>query len=89
MIVIQKHEQGEAENRKTEEIEKIVGVVVVGSGLISCSGAKDMILSLYGVPAIGLFIKTCLVGNLIFPNEVLIPLVTSATVLLLAKLNKI
>lgn len=51
-------------------------------------GAKDFILYIFGVPATALFIKQRIIPRAI-PNEIFIPVITSATVFVLAKLNKI
>ncbi|XP_059646120.1 uncharacterized protein LOC132290682 [Cornus florida] len=70
-----------------EEFQKIVLDVIVESR-VTGSGAKDLLLYTFGVPVTALWIK-----NWVFPkappNEFFIPFVTSATVFLLAKLNKI
>ncbi|KAI3865540.1 hypothetical protein MKW92_046412 [Papaver armeniacum] len=52
------------------------------------SGAKDIILYMYGVPITLLFIKNAIMPTAI-PNDMFIPAVTSATVYALAKFNKI
>lgn len=62
--------------------------VILDTGVSNIGGAKDMLFYLYGVPATALFLKQRLAPKLI-PNEVLIPVVTSATVFLLAKFNKL
>lgn len=51
-------------------------------------GVKDTLLYIFGVPASATFIKNALMPSLV-SNEVLIPSMTSLTVLVLAKLNKI
>ncbi|KAK6151329.1 hypothetical protein DH2020_013964 [Rehmannia glutinosa] len=82
-----KHHQGKGKFLKKEEFEKILKEVILDTGVTNI-GAKDMLFYLFGVPATALFLKQRLVPKLI-PNEAFIPLVTSATVFLLAKLNKI
>ncbi|KAL7134236.1 hypothetical protein ABFS83_11G013000 [Erythranthe nasuta] len=82
-----KHHQGKGKSLTKEEFQKILQQVILDTGVTNV-GAKDMLFYLYGVPATALFIKQRLVPNLI-PNEAFIPLVTSATVFLLAKFNKI
>lgn len=87
MFVIQKHHQDKGKSLTKEEFQKILQVVILDTAVTNII-AKDMLFYLYGVPATALLIKQCLVPKLI-PNAVFIPAVTSATVFLLAKLNKI
>ncbi|KAL0346167.1 UNVERIFIED_CONTAM: hypothetical protein Sradi_4448000 [Sesamum radiatum] len=68
-------------------LPKILQEVILDTGLTSIA-AKDMLFYLFGVPATALFLKQRLAPKLV-PNEAFIPIVTSATVFLLAKLNKI
>lgn len=72
--------KGKGKSLTQEEFQKILEVVILDTG-VSGMGAKDMFLYLFGVPLIALFLKQ-------IPNGVFIPGVTSATVFLLAKLNK-
>ncbi|KAI9121350.1 hypothetical protein K1719_008383 [Acacia pycnantha] len=51
-------------------------------------GVKETLLYIFGVPASATFIKNALMPSLV-SNEVLIPSMTSLTVLVLTKLNKI
>lgn len=51
-------------------------------------GAKDVFFYMFGVPSTAQIIKQMLIPKAI-PNELFIPVVTSVTVFLLAKLNKI
>ncbi|KAL8460043.1 hypothetical protein ACS0TY_031026 [Phlomoides rotata] len=83
----QKHHRGKGKSLTKEEFQKILQEVILDTGVTNI-GAKDMLFYLFGVPATALFLKQRLVPKLI-PNEAFIPLVTSATVFLLAKLNKI
>ncbi|KAL1554694.1 hypothetical protein AAHA92_15230 [Salvia divinorum] len=83
-----KHRGGEGTPLKKEQFQKILKEVILDTGVTNIGGAKDMFFYLYGVPAAALFLKQRLAPKLI-PNEVLIPVVTSATVFLLAKLNKL
>lgn len=88
MFVNQKDdEQGIGKSMTKDEFKKILQVVILESGIANAV-AKEMVLYVYGVPITALFIKQCLVPNLI-PNHVFIPAVTSATVFVLAKLSKI
>ncbi|KAG8372098.1 hypothetical protein BUALT_Bualt12G0031200 [Buddleja alternifolia] len=86
-IEFQKHHQGKGKSLQKEEFQKILREVILDSGVTN-TGAKDMLFYLYGVPATALFLKQRLAPNLI-PNEVFVPALTSATVFLLAKFNKI
>ncbi|KAL3623728.1 hypothetical protein CASFOL_032544 [Castilleja foliolosa] len=83
----QKYHQGKGKALTKEEFEKILKEVILDTGVTN-TGAKDMLFYLFGVPATALFFKQRLVPNLI-TNDVFVPVVTSATVFLLAKLNKI
>ncbi|KAF6146031.1 hypothetical protein GIB67_033390 [Kingdonia uniflora] len=81
------HREGKTKSLTKEEFGKILKDVIFDAGFIG-TGSKDIILYIYGVPAISLFIKQLLIPTVI-PNDVFIPGVTAATVFLLAKLNKI
>ncbi|KAL3819703.1 hypothetical protein ACJIZ3_005608 [Penstemon smallii] len=83
----QKHHQGKGKYLTKEEFQKILQEVILDTGVTNV-GAKDMLFYLFGVPATALFFKQRLIPKLI-PNDVFIPGVTSATVFLLAKFNKI
>ncbi|KAM7505250.1 hypothetical protein LguiB_004154 [Lonicera macranthoides] len=83
---LQKH-SGEGKSLTREEFEKIFHTLILGTGVTGI-GMKDLIFYLFGIPATALFLKQRLIPNAL-PNEVFIPGVTSATVFLLAKLNKI
>ncbi|KAK4432061.1 hypothetical protein Salat_0968200 [Sesamum alatum] len=83
----EKHHQGKGKSLTKEEFQEILQEVILGTGLTSI-GAKDMLFYLFGVPVTALFLKQRLAPNLV-PNEAFIPVLTSATVFLLAKLNKI
>ncbi|KAI3446570.1 hypothetical protein Pfo_003235 [Paulownia fortunei] len=83
----QKHHQGKGKSLTKEEFDKILEEVILDTGVTNI-GAKDLLFYLFGVPATALFLKQRLAPKLI-PNEAFIPAVTSATVFLLAKLNKI
>ncbi|KAA8517980.1 hypothetical protein F0562_015454 [Nyssa sinensis] len=72
---------------KKEEFQKILQDVVLHMGFPSFGG-KDIIFYIFGVPATALFFKQRLIPKAI-PNEIFIPGLTSATVFVLAKLNKI
>lgn len=62
--------------------------VILDTGFTGIGGAKDLILYIFGVPITAFVIKQSLMPRVI-PNEVFIPSITSATVFILAKLNKI
>ncbi|KAL0428468.1 UNVERIFIED_CONTAM: hypothetical protein Slati_3021600 [Sesamum latifolium] len=82
-----KHHKGKGKSLKKEEFQAILQEVILDTGLTSIA-SKDMLFYLFGVPATALFFKQRLAPNLV-PNEAFIPIVTSATVFLLAKLSKI
>ncbi|KAJ6332165.1 hypothetical protein OIU76_010537 [Salix suchowensis] len=69
-----------------EEFQKILQEIIIHSGFTGF-GSKDTILFIFGIPLITFFIKQRVAPKSI-PNEVFIPGVTSASVYLLAKLNK-
>ncbi|KAI3994008.1 hypothetical protein MKX01_003021 [Papaver californicum] len=82
----QKHHKGS--NKLTpEEFNKMVKDLIFDTGFKG-SRAKDIILYMYGVPITMLFIKNTIMLTAI-PNDIFIPVVTSATVYALAKFNKI
>ncbi|PIM98504.1 hypothetical protein CDL12_29016 [Handroanthus impetiginosus] len=83
----QKHHQGKGKQLTKEEFQKILREVIWDTGVTGI-GAKDILFYLFGVPATALLMKQRFAPKLI-PNEAFIPVVTSATVFLLAKLNKI
>ncbi|KAK9922405.1 hypothetical protein M0R45_030870 [Rubus argutus] len=72
---------------KKEEFEKILQDVIIGTGLTGV-GAKDTLIYIFGVPLTALFLKQSLMPHSV-PNEYFLPGITSATVFILAKLNKI
>ncbi|XP_047310422.1 uncharacterized protein LOC124914009 [Impatiens glandulifera] len=88
--IYEKHHQGNGDRAVTnEEFENILKDVILKSGISGIrAGAKDFLMFIFGVPATTLFIKQRIAPTAI-PNSIFIPLVTSATVFVLAKLNKI
>ena len=83
----QKHHKGKDRSPTKEEFEKIIQDVILDTGFTGI-GAKDILFYIFGVPVTALFIKQRLFPNAI-SNDVFIPGVTSATVFVLAQLNKI
>ncbi|XP_010269533.1 PREDICTED: uncharacterized protein LOC104606159 [Nelumbo nucifera] len=84
----EKHHKGKESGSLTkEEFGKILQDVIYGAGLTG-TGAKAMLLSIFGVPIMSMFIKQRIIPKAI-PNELFLPCITSATVFILAKLNKI
>nr|GMD48109.1 probable receptor-like protein kinase At5g24010 [Ipomoea batatas] len=81
------HHKGKGKKLKREEFQKILQEIIMDTGVTGI-GAKDILLFLFGVPVTTLFFKQILFPTAV-PNEVFIPAVTSATVYLLAKLNKL
>ncbi|CAK9188498.1 unnamed protein product [Ilex paraguariensis] len=81
------HHQGKGKSLTKEEFQKILQDVIFHTGVTGI-GAKDILFFLFGIPVTALFIKQRLIPRAI-PNEIFIPAVTSASVFLLAKLNKI
>ncbi|KAL2534961.1 hypothetical protein Adt_08312 [Abeliophyllum distichum] len=82
-----KHHQDKGKSLTKEEFQKILQEIIMDTGVTGI-GAKDMLFYMFGVPSTALLIKQKLIPKVI-PNEIFIPVVTSATVFLLAKLNKI
>jgi hypothetical protein len=81
--------QSNKEGRLTgAEFQKIIQDLIIESGVTGIGGAKDTLLYVFGVPVTTLFIKQRVMPSVI-PNEIFIPGITSITVLVLAKLNKI
>ncbi|XP_059458242.1 uncharacterized protein LOC132187821 [Corylus avellana] len=81
------HHKGKDNPLTKDEFETILREVIIGTGVTGI-GAKDTLLYIFGVPVTALFIKQQIMPRVI-PNEIFIPGVTSATVFVLAKLNKI
>ncbi|KAF9592241.1 hypothetical protein IFM89_012817 [Coptis chinensis] len=81
------HHEGKGNSLTKEEFGKILKDVIFDTGLLG-TGAKDVLFYIFGVPMAALLIKQRLAPKAI-PNDVFIPGVTSATVFVLAKLNKI
>ncbi|GJV10199.1 hypothetical protein Tco_1351740 [Tanacetum coccineum] len=82
-----KHHIGKEDSLSKEEFQKILQDIIMDSG-VTGMGIKDIFLFIFGIPIVTTFIKQRAAPNAI-PNDVFIPAVTSASVLLLAKLNKI
>ncbi|KAI9161667.1 hypothetical protein LWI28_019513 [Acer negundo] len=82
------HGEEKSEALTREEFQEILEDVIKESAGLTGLGAKEIVLYIFGIPAAALFIKQRVAPKAL-PNDVFIPLVTSATVYLLAKLNKI
>ncbi|XP_022842056.1 uncharacterized protein LOC111365752 [Olea europaea var. sylvestris] len=80
------HKRGE-KNLTKEEFQRILQDIIMDTGVTGI-GAKDVFFYMFGVPSTAQIIKQMLIPKAI-PNELFIPVVTSVTVFLLAKLNKI
>ncbi|CAN1148110.1 hypothetical protein LINPERPRIM_LOCUS37896 [Linum perenne] len=70
-----------------EEFQKVLEEIIISAGFTGF-GSKNIFFYIFGVPAAAMFIKQR-ISPTILPNEVFIPVITSSTVLILAKLNKI
>ncbi|KAF9679537.1 hypothetical protein SADUNF_Sadunf06G0025200 [Salix dunnii] len=81
-----KHTPDKGQQLKKEDFQKILQEVIIHSGFTGF-GSQDTILFIFGIPLVTYFIKQRVAPKSI-PNEVFIPGVTSASVYLLAKLNK-
>ncbi|KAK1428916.1 hypothetical protein QVD17_17756 [Tagetes erecta] len=89
---LQKHHKGKGKGKgekplSKEEFQRILQDVIMDSG-VTGMGIKDIFLFIFGIPIVTTFIKQRAAPNAI-PNDIFIPAVTSASVFLLAKLNKI
>ncbi|KAJ6408373.1 hypothetical protein OIU84_011646 [Salix udensis] len=84
--IYEKHFLNKGQQLEKEEFQKILQEIIIHSGFTGF-GSKDTILFIFGIPLITYFIKQRVAPKSI-PNEVFIPGVTSASVYLLAKLNK-
>ncbi|KAL6987284.1 hypothetical protein U1Q18_013036, partial [Sarracenia purpurea var. burkii] len=60
-----------------EEFKKILQKVIFETGFFG-TGARDMFLYIFGVPAAALFVKQGIMPKAL-PNEIFIPAITSAT----------
>ncbi|XVE60979.1 hypothetical protein DITRI_Ditri06bG0004000 [Diplodiscus trichospermus] len=69
-----------------EGFQEILQEVLIESGFTGI-GAKDIMMYIFGIPVTALMIKRRAAPNI--PEDLFIPAITSATVFLLAKLNKI
>ncbi|KAL5810292.1 hypothetical protein ACOSQ3_026992 [Xanthoceras sorbifolium] len=83
-----RHHGSTSEALSREEFQEILEEVIKDSAGLTGFGAKEIVLYMFGVPAAALFIKQRVAPKAL-PNDVFIPLVTSATVYVLAKLNKL
>ncbi|KAK3446562.1 uncharacterized protein LOC104444162 [Eucalyptus grandis] len=81
------HHQGKGKSLTKEEFQTIMQEVIVDTG-VTGFGAKDIFFYLFGVPVTALFIKQRVAPDAV-PNEIFIPGITSLTVFVLAKINKI
>ncbi|VFQ71700.1 unnamed protein product [Cuscuta campestris] len=87
-LAYKKHHKEEGKKLSKEEFQKILQEIIMEAGVTGI-GAKDILFYLFGVPVTALFIKQRILPASAVPNELFIPAITSATVFLLAKLNKI
>ncbi|PHU22747.1 hypothetical protein BC332_07854 [Capsicum chinense] len=82
-----KYEISRGKSLKNEEFHGMLREIIFDTK-VTGTGAKDILLYLFGVPVTALFIKQSVIPQAM-PNEIFIPGVTSATVFLLAKLHMI
>jgi len=85
---LQKHFKSKGTSLNKDEFQDMLKEVIFDTGVTGIGGAKDLILYIFGVPITTFVIKQSIMPRAI-PNEVFIPSITSATVFILAKLNKI
>ncbi|KAJ0808990.1 hypothetical protein HanPI659440_Chr01g0009591 [Helianthus annuus] len=84
---LQKHHKGKEKSLSKEEFQRIMQDIILDSG-ITGMGIKDILLFIFGIPIVTTFVKQR-AGATAIPNDIFIPAVTSASVFLLTKLNKI
>ncbi|KAJ0626180.1 hypothetical protein HanPSC8_Chr01g0011101 [Helianthus annuus] len=82
-----KHHKGKEKSLSKEEFQRIMQDIILDSG-ITGMGIKDILLFIFGIPIVTTFVKQR-AGATAIPNDIFIPAVTSASVFLLTKLNKI
>ncbi|KAB1222195.1 hypothetical protein CJ030_MR2G023458 [Morella rubra] len=82
-----KHLEGKTKSLTKEKFQEILQEVIVDTGFTGI-GAKDTLFYIFGVPVAALMIKQRVMPRVI-SNDIFIPGITSATVFILAKLNKI
>ncbi|MCD7454934.1 hypothetical protein HAX54_026530 [Datura stramonium] len=85
--VYKKYQRVEGTKITKDQFRKILQDLIRETG-ITGFGAKDTLFYLFGVPVTALFIKNRIKPNSI-SDDIFIPAVTSATVLVLSKFNKI
>nr|XP_023885466.1 uncharacterized protein LOC111997583 [Quercus suber]POF22474.1 hypothetical protein CFP56_59960 [Quercus suber] len=83
-----KHFKSKGTPLNKDEFQDMLKEVILDTGVTGIGGAKDLILYIFGVPITAFVIKQSIMPRAI-PNEIFIPSITSATVFILAKLNKI
>ncbi|KAK9289324.1 hypothetical protein L1049_007479 [Liquidambar formosana] len=81
------HYESKEKPLSEKDFQKILQDMIVDTGFTGI-GAKDLLFFIFGIPMTALLVKQRVAPKVI-PNEIFIPGVTSATVFLLAKLNKI
>lgn len=86
-LCAQKHLEGKTKSLTKEKFQEILQEVIVDTGFTGI-GAKDTLFYIFGVPVAALMIKQRVMPRVI-SNDIFIPGITSATVFILAKLNKI
>ncbi|KAI0531283.1 hypothetical protein KFK09_000836 [Dendrobium nobile] len=73
-----------------QELKQVIQNVIKIEYFQIGKGAKDIFLYIFGVPVVGLLAKRIIPGpTASIPDEIFIPAVTSGTIILLAKTNRI
>ncbi|KAJ9543993.1 hypothetical protein OSB04_023700 [Centaurea solstitialis] len=86
-VAYHNHHPGREKSLSKEEFQKILQDIILDSG-VTGKGIKDIFLFIFGIPIVTTFIKQRAAPNAV-PNDIFIPAVTSGSVFLLAKLNKL
>ncbi|XP_024975951.1 uncharacterized protein LOC112513814 [Cynara cardunculus var. scolymus] len=81
------HHEGKEKSLSKEEFMRILQDIILDSG-VTGKAIKDIFPFIFGIPIVSTFIKQRAAPNVV-PSNIFIPAVTSATVFLLTKLNKL
>ncbi|GAB2295608.1 hypothetical protein Dimus_029765 [Dionaea muscipula] len=83
-----RHHKEKGKSLTKEEFQKILEDVIIETRVTGVGAIRDSLFYIFGVPMAAVLFKRSVMPRAI-PNKIFIPGVTSATVFVLAKLNKI
>lgn len=89
MTSLQKHHPRENKALLKEEFKNIIKDVITFESFSMGKGALETIFFIFGAPICTFFLKRFIPGGARVSDDILIPAVTSGTVILLAKTNKL